>query len=231
MAASSGDSSAHILIDSFRQLYPDRKGAYTCWCTMTDSRKVNYGQRIDFILLSPSLIKVLSDSQVLQEEFGSDHCPVMAELSLVPSPASSPPLHSTSHYPEFSGKQSKLSSFFTTTSTTSKSAQSHRKRPQTQNQSITAFLLPNTKKSRDKPSSGTSSTPASSAKLGSQWKDVFKGPPKAPLCSGHQEPSVERVVKKPGPNRGKHFYVCARPEGAKNDPASRCDFFKWSSTK
>lgn len=226
--SSSSDNPAHILIDSFRQLYPDHKGAYTCWCTMTDSRKLNYGQRIDFILLSSGLVKVLSDSQVLQEEFGSDHCPVVAELSLVPSPASSPPLHSTSHYPEFAGKQSKLSSFFTTTST-SKSTQSHRKRPQ--NQSITTFLLPSTKKSCEKTLSNTSSTSASSAKLGSQWQNVFKGPRKAPLCSGHQEPSVERVVKKPGPNRGKHFYVCARPEGAKNDPASRCDFFKWSSTK
>ena len=228
--ASSSDP-AHILIDSFRQLYPDRKSAYTCWCTMTDSRKLNYGQRIDFILLSPGLVKVLSNSQVLQEEFGSDHCPVMAELSLVPCPASSPPLNSTSHYPEFAGKQSKLSSFFTT-SNTSKSVQLQRKRPQTQNQSITAFLLPSAKKSRDK-TLATSSTPASSSsvKLGTQWQGVFKGPPKAPLCSGHQEPSVKRMVKKPGPNRGKHFYVCARPEGAKNDPASRCDYFKWTSTK
>ena len=33
-----------------------------------------------------------------------------------------------------------------------------------------------------------------------------------PLCEGHREPCVARVVKKPGPNFGRRFYVCARGE-------------------
>ncbi|KAF3619079.1 DNA-(apurinic or apyrimidinic site) lyase 2 [Capsicum annuum] len=33
-----------------------------------------------------------------------------------------------------------------------------------------------------------------------------------PLCKGHQEPCVSRVVKKAGPNLGRRFYVCARAE-------------------
>lgn len=33
-----------------------------------------------------------------------------------------------------------------------------------------------------------------------------------PLCKGHKEPCVARVVKKPGPNYGRRFYVCARAE-------------------
>lgn len=33
-----------------------------------------------------------------------------------------------------------------------------------------------------------------------------------PLCKGHQEPCVARVVKKPGPTFGRRFYVCARAE-------------------
>lgn len=33
-----------------------------------------------------------------------------------------------------------------------------------------------------------------------------------PLCKGHQEPCVPRVVKKAGPNLGRRFYVCARAE-------------------
>ena len=33
-----------------------------------------------------------------------------------------------------------------------------------------------------------------------------------PLCKGHKEPCVARVVKKQGPNLGRRFYVCARAE-------------------
>ncbi|XP_019054691.1 PREDICTED: DNA-(apurinic or apyrimidinic site) lyase 2 isoform X2 [Nelumbo nucifera] len=33
-----------------------------------------------------------------------------------------------------------------------------------------------------------------------------------PLCKGHSEPCVTRVVKKEGPNLGRRFYVCARAE-------------------
>lgn len=33
-----------------------------------------------------------------------------------------------------------------------------------------------------------------------------------PLCKGHQEPCVPRVVRKAGPNLGRRFYVCARAE-------------------
>lgn len=33
-----------------------------------------------------------------------------------------------------------------------------------------------------------------------------------PLCKGHGEPCVARAVKKPGPNLGRMFYVCARAE-------------------
>lgn len=33
-----------------------------------------------------------------------------------------------------------------------------------------------------------------------------------PLCKGHKETCVARVVKKQGPNNGRRFYVCARAE-------------------
>lgn len=33
-----------------------------------------------------------------------------------------------------------------------------------------------------------------------------------PMCNGHKEPCVDRVVKKAGPNLGRRFYVCARAE-------------------
>ncbi|KAG8504982.1 DNA-(apurinic or apyrimidinic site) lyase 2 [Galemys pyrenaicus] len=60
------------------------------------------------------------------------------------------------------------------------------------------------------------------------WKSVLRGPLPMPLCGGHREPCVMRTVKKPGPNLGRHFYMCARPQGPPTDPSSRCNFFLWS---
>ncbi|EGW04461.1 DNA-(apurinic or apyrimidinic site) endonuclease 2 [Cricetulus griseus] len=59
------------------------------------------------------------------------------------------------------------------------------------------------------------------------WKSVLSGPSPAPLCRGHKEPCVMRIVKKPGPNMGRHFYICARPQGPPDDPSSSCNFFLW----
>lgn len=65
----------------------------------------------------------------------------------------------------------------------------------------------------------------------SAWKNLLQGPPPPPLCKGHQEPCVLRTVKKPGPNKGKQFFVCARGEGHSTNPEARCDFFKWVDYK
>ncbi|KAK6158712.1 hypothetical protein DH2020_006026 [Rehmannia glutinosa] len=52
-----------------------------------------------------------------------------------------------------------------------------------------------------------------------------------PLCKGHKEPCVSRVVKKSGPNLGHRFYVCARAEGPALNPEANCGFFKWATAK
>ncbi|KAL3525270.1 hypothetical protein ACH5RR_013642 [Cinchona calisaya] len=49
-----------------------------------------------------------------------------------------------------------------------------------------------------------------------------------PLCKGHNEPCVARVVKKAGPNLGRRFYVCARAEGPASNPEANCGYFKWA---
>ncbi|KFM68318.1 DNA-(apurinic or apyrimidinic site) lyase 2, partial [Stegodyphus mimosarum] len=46
-----------------------------------------------------------------------------------------------------------------------------------------------------------------------EWKSVFRGPPKPPLCSGHSKECVLRTVKKKGPNCGRQFFMCAQPAG------------------
>ncbi|KAL3179275.1 hypothetical protein MRX96_038177 [Rhipicephalus microplus] len=49
-------------------------------------------------------------------------------------------------------------------------------------------------------------------------------PPEAPAIG---EQCVLRTVKKPGPNLGRQFFVCPRPEGHSSDPNARCNFFQW----
>ncbi|XP_077371414.1 DNA-(apurinic or apyrimidinic site) endonuclease 2 isoform X1 [Festucalex cinctus] len=59
------------------------------------------------------------------------------------------------------------------------------------------------------------------------WKSVLHGPPPRPACKVHGEPCVLRTVKKDGPNVGRQFFVCARPQGHAANPEARCNFFAW----
>lgn len=59
------------------------------------------------------------------------------------------------------------------------------------------------------------------------WKSVLRGPPQPPPCKVHGEPCVLRTVKKAGPNMGRQFFVCARPQGHASNPQARCNFFAW----
>uniref|UniRef100_A0A1A8LH08 DNA-(apurinic or apyrimidinic site) endonuclease n=3 Tax=Nothobranchius TaxID=28779 RepID=A0A1A8LH08_9TELE len=59
------------------------------------------------------------------------------------------------------------------------------------------------------------------------WKSVLHGPPPPPCCKVHGEPCVLRTVKKEGPNVGKRFFVCCRPQGHASNPEARCSFFAW----
>lgn len=77
------------------------------------------------------------------------------------------------------------------------------------------------------PGSHTTPSEDKSRSVGNLWRGLLTGPPKPPLCKGHQEPCVLRTVKKLGPNKGKQFYVCARPEGHSYNKEARCDYFQW----
>ncbi|KAL3155760.1 hypothetical protein ABBQ32_012777 [Trebouxia sp. C0010 RCD-2024] len=49
---------------------------------------------------------------------------------------------------------------------------------------------------------------------------------RAPLCRGHQEPCVRKRVNKSGPNKGRYFYMCAKPPAAGDE--GQCKTFKWA---
>lgn len=69
------------LIDTFRELYPEREGVYSWWSYRANARKNNAGWRIDYFLISDRLKGSLKDSLIHTDIYGSDHCPVELVIS------------------------------------------------------------------------------------------------------------------------------------------------------
>lgn len=66
-------------IDTFRYLYPERV-KYSWWSYRFNSRMNNVGWRIDYFLVNEEFIEHVQDSEILNEVYGSDHCPVVLKL-------------------------------------------------------------------------------------------------------------------------------------------------------
>ncbi|OJT12415.1 DNA-(apurinic or apyrimidinic site) lyase 2 [Trametes pubescens] len=72
------------------------------------------------------------------------------------------------------------------------------------------------------------------------WSELF-APIQPPHCTVHGEPTKMYTVNKPGPNKGKTFFICSRPVGPGYDKGKserlreevdhryRCNYFKWTS--
>ncbi|MBC7741028.1 MAG: exodeoxyribonuclease III [Bdellovibrionaceae bacterium] len=67
-------------VDCYRYLNPTKKNIYSWWSYKEMARIKNRGWRIDYICATSGLIKHLKKCEVLMEQLGSDHCPVMAEF-------------------------------------------------------------------------------------------------------------------------------------------------------
>lgn len=313
-----------LFVDTFRYKHPNEKEAFTCWCQLTGARQTNYGNRIDYIMADIELTKsCLTDTIIMPDVEGSDHCPVRSDLNLDILPHCTCPLLCSKNMPEFSGKQQKLFNYFVkhqksgdknnqsdsnegnitkhnlvddsvnrkNIKTTDLDNSNLKKRP-ISNDTVQGAkkqkLSMQKSKSNSKQGnlmgffSKTSNTKASVAPtfskyLSSQelqsslnsenssqeaeeqlsvnnqpqientasssersnrmstqvntWKNILKGLGPVPLCKGHKEPCVLRMVKKDGPNKFKQFYVCAKPEGHSSNPDARCDHFQWIDKK
>ena len=66
--------------DTFRYLNPGLEGAYTWWSYRFHARERNAGWRIDYFLISDSMLPRLAAAGIRSDIYGSDHCPV--ELTL-----------------------------------------------------------------------------------------------------------------------------------------------------
>jgi len=65
------------LVDSFRALNPDKKGAYTYWTYRANCREKNVGWRLDYFLLSEKIRDSLCENAIRSDVYGSDHCPIV----------------------------------------------------------------------------------------------------------------------------------------------------------
>lgn len=66
--------------DTFRFMNPEEV-KYSWWSYRFKARERNTGWRIDYHFISDSLKPNLKDAEILNEVFGSDHCPITIELS------------------------------------------------------------------------------------------------------------------------------------------------------
>ena len=67
-------------IDSYRHLNKDPHN-YSWWSYRTNARARNLGWRIDYNMISDSILPKLRRSAILSEAVHSDHCPVLVEIA------------------------------------------------------------------------------------------------------------------------------------------------------
>lgn len=68
-------------VDSFRHFHPDTV-AYTYWSYRFKARERNTGWRIDYFLVSDSLLNKIKKVEILSQYYGSDHCPIQLKIEL-----------------------------------------------------------------------------------------------------------------------------------------------------
>lgn len=68
-------------VDTFRHLKPEVE-KYSWWSYRGGARDRNVGWRIDYFLVSNSLLDKIQSAEIHNEVHGSDHCPVSLEIKL-----------------------------------------------------------------------------------------------------------------------------------------------------
>jgi exodeoxyribonuclease III len=69
-------------VDSFRHFHAEEKNRYSWWSYQENARMVNKGWRIDHICVTENLKASLRSANILEDQMGSDHCPVVLEMDL-----------------------------------------------------------------------------------------------------------------------------------------------------
>jgi len=69
----------HGFVDIYRKIYPQRI-QYTWWTYRMNARQKGVGWRLDYFLISNSLVPKVKDVIIHEEVKGSDHCPVTLQI-------------------------------------------------------------------------------------------------------------------------------------------------------
>lgn len=67
-------------VDTFR-MFTKGNGHYTWWTHWANARARNVGWRIDYFLVSETIKDKVKSSKILADVMGSDHCPVLLDIS------------------------------------------------------------------------------------------------------------------------------------------------------
>jgi exodeoxyribonuclease-3 len=68
-------------VDTFRYLHKDEV-KYTWWSYRFKAREKDVGWRIDYFMVSENLMDKVKDSKILNDVYGSDHCPIELILDI-----------------------------------------------------------------------------------------------------------------------------------------------------
>ncbi len=68
-------------VDTFR-LFTKGNGHYSWWSHFGGARERNVGWRIDYVMVSQSLVPMVKRGDIHADVYGSDHCPVSIELDI-----------------------------------------------------------------------------------------------------------------------------------------------------
>jgi len=68
-------------VDTFRHLYP-KEQQFTFWSYKRNARAQNIGWRLDYFVISKTILSGLSDSFRRPDVMGSDHCPIVLHIKV-----------------------------------------------------------------------------------------------------------------------------------------------------
>lgn len=69
-------------VDIWRKTNPEIVDVYSWWSMVTRSREKNIGWRIDYFFCDDSFFSGIKKIEYLEQQMGSDHCPVLVEFDL-----------------------------------------------------------------------------------------------------------------------------------------------------
>lgn len=69
-------------VDAYRELYPDKTGAYTWWANRRNKRAEDRGWRLDYFFVSEEIADRIIDVVIHSDIQGSDHCPIELEIDI-----------------------------------------------------------------------------------------------------------------------------------------------------